>query len=148
MKYETQIILDEKQVPHGFVPLSDFDVSSAEHKRLSEAHNSGSIRAVKVARTLGQVRNGRVWVSKEDADNFLAGNMTKRREQAKPTEQSAATAAQLHAAITALVRIDNGISLMQATLERLTAAVELIATQPRTPQQELLHAISSNGFDS
>ena len=35
---------------------------------------------------------------------------------------------------------------MNATLERLTAAVELIATQPKTAQQDLVSTFESNRF--
>jgi uncharacterized membrane protein len=53
-------------------------------------------------------------------------------------------AGQNEAAVVALCEIINGISLMHATLERLTAAVESIATQPkREPLEEFAN---DNGF--
>jgi hypothetical protein len=99
--------------------------------------------------------SGRWWVHEASASDYLL----KLRSESTPLLSEPAERNRKHssqqtgdlfpdAAITALVRIDNGISLMQATLDRLATAVESIATQPRTPQQELLHAISSNGFDS
>ena len=58
---------------------------------------------------------------------------------------------QIESAILALCEINNGITLMQATLERLTQAVESIVTQPAAkacePADEF-QQFSSNGFHS
>jgi len=54
---------------------------------------------------------------------------------------------QHEAAVVALCEINNGITLMQATLERLTTAVESIATQPKTTHDHALATVAGgNGF--
>ena len=44
--------------------------------------------------------------------------------------------------------MNNCLTLIHATLERLASATENIATQPKTAQQELLNAVNGNGFYS
>ena len=53
---------------------------------------------------------------------------------------------QAESAVIALCEIKNGITLIQATLERLTLAVEIMATQPQTPHDRLVATVESNGF--
>jgi len=70
--------------------------------------------------------NGRWYVHAAKANEFLA------KSKATPVETPVRTDdGRIHAAVIALCEINNGITLMQATLERLTAAVESIATQPK-----------------
>jgi|LakMenEpi03Aug12_release.lakeMendotaPanAssembly.Ray.scaffolds.fasta_scaffold494549_1 hypothetical protein len=128
--YDTVCIDSEDKVPAGYIPLTDFDSQSAAHKRLSDAHREGQIRAVKLVRTMRDFRNGRVWVHEGDARELLNGGSPKppSKERIKPAGGSAT---QFEAAVIALCEINNGITLIHATLERLATAVESIATQPR-----------------
>ncbi len=135
-------------IPDGFVPLADWDHRnranndghSAEWKTLGDAARAGDLPAFKLS-------NGRWYVHREKAVELLADSVA---TTPRPVTNTPAVAGidrrQLEAAVIALCEINNGISLMHVTLERLTAAVESIATQPKSAQQELLATISSNGF--
>ena len=141
------VIHDMAHLPAGFVPLGQIcgeSGASALYGYVDRKFRRGDLQH-------GRFKcRGKLFVHKDDLDRCREEFENRKPEPKKrcDSSQQSATSQQLDAAITALVRIDNGISLMQATLDRLATAVESIATQPRTPQQELLHAISSNGFDS
>jgi hypothetical protein len=47
-----------------------------------------------------------------------------------------------------LADIASGLGHVVTLLDRIAAAAESIATQPKTPQQELLHLMNGNGFHS
>jgi len=140
-KYRTKVITDESQVPAGFKRISVLADSITDQKKLSDAHTDGLIEAVKLMRSTDD-RTGPVWVDAEAARRVLSGEPDAARKPASV----GLSASQLEAAVIALCEINNGITLMQATLERLTSAVESIATQPKTAQQEVLAPMSSNGF--
>jgi len=142
-KYRTKVITDESQVPAGFKRISVLADSITDQKKLSDAHTDGLIEAVKLMRSTDD-RTGPVWVDAEAARRVLEPE--KPVTSKKGTSDPAWADSRTEAAVIALCEINNGISLMQATLERLTAAVESIATQPKLAQQELLATISSNGF--
>lgn len=138
-KFKTKVITEESQVPHGFRRISSLADSLTDQKKLSDAHTDGFIAAVKLMRST-EDRTGPVWVDAEAAREVLAGDKT-RTKKASADQMSAG---QNEAAVIALCEINNGISLIHATLERLTAAVESIATQPkRDPLEEFAN---DNGF--
>jgi len=114
-------------IPADFSPLADWDHRnranndghSVAWKTLSDALKAGEIPGFKLS-------NGRWYVHAAKANEFLA------KSKATPVETPVRTDdGRIHAAVIALCEINNGITLMQATLERLTAAVESIATQPK-----------------
>lgn len=82
--YRTEIIKEESEVPAGYIPLASFGRKTAKHSRLCAAHAKGLIRAVKLARHLGEMRTGKVWVHQQDATNFLAAETSP--EKTKPQE--------------------------------------------------------------
>ena len=125
-KFKTKVITEESQVPHGFRRISSLADSLTDQKKLSDAHTNGFIAAVKLMRST-EDRTGPVWVDAEAAREVLAGDKTR----AKKVSTDQMSAGQNEAAVVALCEINNGISLIHATLERLTAAVESIATQPK-----------------
>ena len=125
-KFKTKVITEESQVPHGFRRISSLADSLTDQKKLSDAHTDGFIAAVKLMRST-EDRTGPVWVDAEAAREVLAGDKTR----AKKVSTDQMSAGQNEAAVVALCEINNGISLIHATLERLTAAVESIATQPK-----------------
>jgi hypothetical protein len=138
-KFKTKVITEESQVPHGFRRISSLADSLTDQKKLSDAHTDGFIAAVKLMRST-EDRTGPVWVDAEAAREVLAGD--KNRTKKASTDQM--SAGQNEAAVIALCEINNGMSLIHATLERLTAAVESIATQPkRDPLEEFAN---DNGF--
>jgi hypothetical protein len=126
-KYRTKVITDESQVPAGFKRISVLADSLTDQKKLSDAHTDGLIEAVKLMRSTDD-RTGPVWVDADAARKVLANDKPSTRPAAV---DSHASDRRLEGAVVALCEINNGISFMQATLERLTAAVESIATQPK-----------------
>jgi hypothetical protein len=84
--YQTRVISDESQVPNGFVRLKELaeKYSDTDRKKLSDAHNNGKIRAVKIMRTVND-RTGATYLHAEDAERFLKG-------RAKRTEENLAGA--------------------------------------------------------
>lgn len=136
-------------IPDGFLPLAKWDHRkrgnndghSTEWKALGDAVKGGEVPGFRLS-------NGRWYVHEDQANEFLA-RTSEPQKPAKPQHKpspAGLSPAHAEAAVIALCEINNGISLMQSTLERLTAAVELIATQPRTAQQDLIATFESNGF--
>jgi hypothetical protein len=77
-QYQTGVITDISQVPEGYVQLVNFadrrqPGGKTLHKALSEAHQRGEVRAVKLIRTLGDVKTGPVYVHRGDAESHLRG---------------------------------------------------------------------------
>jgi hypothetical protein len=128
-KHKTKVITDESQVPVGFKRISVIADSLTDQKKLSDAHTDGLIAAVKLMRST-EDRTGPVWVDANAAALVLHG--TNARHACKPGAKIGSAAADncSEAAVIALCEINNGITLMQATLERLAAAVEKVAQHP------------------
>lgn len=146
-EHETQCIRSESEVPSGYVPMLDFgDSTSYPYKRLSKAQQEGLVRAVKLVRTTKDFVGGRVWVHEADARSHLLVQPRPEPSRQQPKADTARSDSRIESAVIALCEINNGITLMHGLLERLTAAVESIATQPQASQQEVLGHISSNGF--
>lgn len=77
-QFQTGIITDISQVPEGYVQLVKFadrrqPGGKTIHKALSEAHQRGEIRAVKLMRTLTDAKTGPVYVHRGDAEAYLRG---------------------------------------------------------------------------
>lgn len=133
-------------IPDGFVPLADWDSRnrrnndghSVEWKTLSDAVKASEIPGFKLS-------NGRWYVHAESASSYLKKQQAAPAESsAKPTYSGGIGSRQVESAVIALCEINNGITLIQATLERLVLAVESIVTKPqRDPLQEFANV---NGF--
>jgi len=149
-KYETQYIRDEREVPHGYIALVDFDSQSLDHKRLSSAHARGLIRAVKMMRSPKDHRCGKVWVHHRDATEFLASyDSAKSEAKTQANSEPPRDAARNEAGVIALCEINNALALMLPVLERIATAVENIATQPHPAEhatrQDIMATIGGNG---
>jgi hypothetical protein len=85
--YQTRVIANESQVPEGYVRLKELaeKYSDNDRKKLSEAHNNGHVRAVKIMRTVND-RTGATYVHEGDADAFLTGKM---KRDVKPDKADA-----------------------------------------------------------
>ena len=145
-RFKTKVITDEAQVPKGFVRIASVADSLADQKRLSDAHSDGLLEAVKLMRSIDD-KHGPVWVDARAAESFLQDSSNPKA--AKPLSASL-TPEHFQAAITALCEISNGIAVLCDEVRRLrtdmAAAVELLAKQPKTAQQELVSTFESNGF--
>jgi ABC-type Zn uptake system ZnuABC Zn-binding protein ZnuA len=125
--------------PAGFVPLANWDNRhrgnndghSVEWKLLSDAAKAGKVPGMKLG------GSGRWIVHEHAAVEYLAkirAEATPAKEPSKSQAKRLATQysdGQFEAALVSLTRIDNGLALIHATLERLATAVESVAKQPR-----------------
>lgn len=115
----------------GFVYLSTYDKPgrgrdnddhSRDYKILRGAIKSGEVEGI-------QLGSKRWMVRKKSADEFLKRQvMATLAKQAPQKREPALADNRMEAAVVAVCEINNGISLIAGLLERLTAAVESIAT--------------------
>jgi hypothetical protein len=161
-QFTTKYIHSTSEVPAGYVPLSHYGDADTK-KIVSKAHCQGLIPAVKLCRHKGEERTGPVWLSKPHTDEFLAnynrraiseacGERTESNRHAVP-ESVDQFLGQLSLAESTVVggglrELNASMATIAELLERLATAAENIATQPKTPQQELLQQFSTNGFHS
>lgn len=141
---------DARDIPPHCVPLSSFGGRRNKRGGSWEYETLHTLcKRREIAHWKFQCgRTGQLFVEPDTAREMLDAVRQNKLDAIAPRERTSATASQLELAVVALTRIDNGITLMQATLERLATAVESIATQPKTAQQELLNAVNGNGFYS
>jgi len=142
-----------KELMKGWVRVSDYDQRpnkslggpTGDYARILAAlHQEPSpIRAYK---------DGKFWIAvQSDVDSFLESmdepedvvSCTPDFGQKKQEDPAKA----LHDAMN-LMEMRLTLGRIESILERLAVAAESLATQPQTPQQELLHAIGGNGFHS
>lgn len=98
---------------------------------------------------------GRLFVHKDDVER-LRNQFDSRSTEPDETpsrvnskrRSSQCSDRQLESACESLADIATSLAGIERLLERLASAAENIATQPKTPQQELLHQFSTNGFHS
>jgi hypothetical protein len=127
MRFNTRIITTIDDVPVDHVPCKyfyrHFDgvLPATFQKMLSDAHKDGHVRAVKLVRTIGELKTGRVFLHKEDTLRFLESQLSKKsEEQPKAVEAPRVSAAwQDNSELMAAIR-----RLTQA-VQDLTAAMEL-----------------------
>lgn len=113
-------------LPSGWVPLSHFDSRdrgksdghSAEYKLLVAAVRDGELRG------LQDPKSRRYYVPQDEANRLLIGKAS------QAAEKPSAKACEL-AAADSLASIDTTLDEIYRVLERLTTAVENIATQPK-----------------
>jgi len=157
-RHQTRYVQDKSQVPIGYVAMREFGVDGADYKAVARAQKNGLVRAVKLVRHEGDLKNGFVWVHKGDADTYLSSLVLPdsheqlAEEQCVTPSQTASLDSKAEAAVIALCEISNGVTLMYDVLDRLTKAVESIATQPQTEEQvrEAITTVCRNadGFDN
>lgn len=150
-QYQTGIITSVDQVPDGYVQLVTFSDRKQPggktiHKALSDGHQRGDIRAVKLMRSLSDVKTGPVYIHRGDAEKFLRDRAASGRtgkdsngrivpggkarfeaedaEAFATPEQAAAAADDLYGAISDLRGI---IERLRDSVDNLTTAMELRA---------------------
>ena len=127
-----------KDIPEGWVAISKYDTRPPG---TDDAGPTGDYaRILKALRLkpcpIRHYRDGRGWVANQsDIEEFLAARRPAERPR-KTADGSSQTPTQysdgqFEAAVIALCEINNGITLIHATLERLATAVESIATAPK-----------------
>jgi hypothetical protein len=122
-KHTTRIITAEEQIPDGFVPVSHFRENgfvqrwSTIAKAISEAHSLGRVRAVKLCRTMSDLKVGPVYVHEGDTAAYLAVRYPHHEEPQPPVVETPVGTATLQEAVERLIEAVND----------LTAAVRLKA---------------------
>jgi hypothetical protein len=155
----------KSDIPSHYIAISSYGChkgntdkkESEEYKSLYRAWCDGRIGGIKFMHSVHDKR-GQIFIDPSDADRVILESVRAKPKPAAAAQVGGESALKFRvngiavghceAAVSALCEINNGITLMQATLERLATAVESIATQPKTPQQQLLHTFDSNGFHS
>lgn len=130
---------DIREIPAHCVPLASFGGrrnkrgGSWEYETLHTLCKRREIKHWKFERG----RTGQLFVEPDVAREMLDSLRQHKIDAILPAKQrTAPSSSQIEAAVVALCEINNGITLMQATLERLAQAVESIATQPGKTQHE------------
>jgi hypothetical protein len=146
------VVYDMSHLPEGFVPMGTLTTSGGAtpfYGYVDRAFHRGDLHH-------GRFRcGGRLFVHKDDVDRLRNEFDARTAEPAKPSSGSKSkrhvneySSRQLESVCESLADIATSLAGVERLLDRLASAVENIATQPKTPQQELLHTFSSNGFHS
>jgi predicted nucleic acid-binding Zn-ribbon protein len=101
---------------------------------LRRACTSRQIRSAKI--------DGKFWMIQSEVDSFLDSLKPRADQQAAECQASSPIDA-MHSLVD---DIDTRLLNIADAVERIATAIESIATQPKTAQQELLSTVSSNGF--
>jgi hypothetical protein len=126
-KHATKIITNPQDVPLGYVPVGRFRESTTRNwktiaKALSDAHQGGTIRAVKLVRGLGDLKTGPVFLHEGDTEAFLAERYPDAEPQATPAAPSAEATGEL---MEAIVRLTDAVRDLTAAMQlRAEVAVE------------------------
>jgi hypothetical protein len=143
----TSEIHDIAHLPQGYVPLTSLCTSTGAtplYGYIDRAFHRGELRhgRFKCAHKL--------FIHEEDLKRCREDfeNKPEKQPPQHNTRGTKCSISQIQAACESLASIDTTLDEIYLVLERLTAAVESIATQPKTTQQELLYTTNGNGFHS
>ena len=139
-KYRECVVCEPGHVPTEYLPLGDLhETEQTLHRYLVKQCEAGKARRFRLGRLL--------FVHKDDIA-AARRRYAEKQVAAASSDSDAAGIDKRHAESVCESLADIGSTLVEirCVLERLTNAVESIATQPKTAQQELLATMSSNGF--
>ena len=122
-----------KDIPKGWVRVSRYDDRDDKNRGGASGDYARILAAIhRVPPAVRAYRDGRFWCACEaDIEKLLSASGQSVRAVTPGKPAALMSSGQIESAIVALCEINNGITLMHATLERLTAAIESIATQPK-----------------
>ena len=151
-----KILGTNEPVPEGYVCLGERwpakGVVGRDRERLRAALRDGQLGDPYRRIRFSGDDQGPIYVSESAAVSYLRRyeSQNEPRPAAKKSSEAmpALSASQIEASAASLASIDATLDEIYRVLERLTTAVESIATQPKTPQHELLHTFNGNGFHS
>lgn len=134
-KHTTRIITAEDQIPDGFVPVNHFRENGFVQrwatiaKAISDAHSVGRIRAVKLCRTMGDLKTGAVYVHEGDTTAFLAARYPHPSMIQPPAVETPVveTPARMGEAGEAIERLTAAMGDLMAAMADLTVALRLKA---------------------
>lgn len=158
-KYAEGRIFDLEHLPAGYVAMGPYNENKRHHNALCKACASGSIRRIRYCRS-AEDSVGHMYVFEADVNEVIRLSDIRHKEQPRKrhgeSKQSVVSGdsrpdfRHLESAIEAMCEISNGIAVLCDEVRRLrtdmAAAVELLAKQPKTAQQELVSTFESNGF--
>lgn len=132
-KHTTKIITAEEQIPDGFVPVNHFRENGFVQrwptiaKAISDAHTLGRIRAVKLCRTMSDLKTGAVYVHEGDTTAFLAARYPHPSMIQPPAVEMPADTARLGEAGEAIERLTAAMGDLMTAMADLTVALRLKA---------------------
>ena len=148
-KAKVKTLGTNEAVPAGFVCLGEIwpadGTRGRDRDRIKRGVIDGVVDAYRRVRFDGD-KAGPVYVNESEAKAFLTEygqDSAKEKPAAKAVTVAAAAQDQ---ACRSLSSIDTTLDEIYGVLERLTLAVESIATQPKTPHERLMATVESNGF--
>ena len=133
----------------GYVLLSSYDdrsnrnqEHSTDYKRIFDAIRDGRVHG------LQDGKSKRWFVNKAQADALLAEKAAPSKTAAKQKANGFVASSQIESAIGSLASIDTTLDEIYRVLERLTTAVETMATQPAAQHEYASHfaPTSNNGI--
>lgn len=128
-KYKTGVITSLDQVPTGFVQISAMDLqegSPAQRVRrkrlLSDAHQMGYVRAVKLFRTASDHKTGPVFIDQAGAEEFIRWyearvDAGRQADDAVEDARKAIAGQELRELIDVTTRLISSIRDLQAAIE-------------------------------
>jgi hypothetical protein len=136
-----RIITSEDDVPKGWKRIVEITNSPTDAKILSDAHNAGTLDAVKLMRTTSDMRTGAVWMDPALANALLARCQARRDAVSKPRQQIEPTAVTPPATDTEVGQqlVGYAFALVSGLLdraERIAVALENIATTPKSTEDQ------------
>jgi hypothetical protein len=140
--------------PDGYVCLGEKwpaeGTAGRDRERVRKGIVTGDVDAYRHVRFEGDNR-GNIYVCLADAVAWLAAFDARAAKSSSIAEHHLPVTDGMdkryaEGACESLSSIDSTMDEIYRVLERLTTAVESIATQPRTAQHELMGTMSSNGF--
>lgn len=148
-KVKLKTLGTNEPVPVGYACLGDKwpaeGTSGRDRERVRKGIVTGDVDAYRRVRFEGDTR-GNIYVKLSDAVAWLDGFDSRSAKVSTIVETQSSTIVDMSSAVAALASIDATLDEIYRVLERLTNAVESIATQPKTAQQDVLAGIGSNGF--
>lgn len=82
------IVGNATMIPAEYIALPSLNVTRAERAAISVAVYDGRLPGFKVARTIGEIRTGAVWVHKQQAESYLAFAYKPRNAVKKTTDEA------------------------------------------------------------
>jgi hypothetical protein len=137
-----------KDIPKGWVRVSQYDNRDDKNSGGPSGDYARILAAIKLEPpAVRAYRDGKFWIaSREDIEELLGEPDQSVDAVAPSTVAPLMSRRQAETSIVALCEINNGIALLYDVLDRLTKAVESIATQPQTPHDRVVATVESNGF--
>jgi CRP-like cAMP-binding protein len=126
-----------KDIPKGWVRVSQYDNRDDKNSGGPSGDYARILAAIKLEPpAVRAYRDGKFWIASiEDIEELLGEPGQSVDAVAPSTAAALMSSRQAESVIVALCEISNGVALMLDVLERLTTAVEGMATQPRTEEQ-------------